>query len=171
MRQRGLARDQRDTDNAGYAFRFRSCSTRSCVLALPSPSALFSCPQFQTILFYRPFQRTDSGRARRHRQVLQKLSTTLISTCREGPHCSSSAVATFWPTPVLSPFLAQKDRSAPDIPKVYDAFREEGYRFFTMEKIKMDTPSACDISEDDATASPLLLAQMCFNSWWSRQPK
>ncbi|KAG8902170.1 hypothetical protein FRB99_004807 [Tulasnella sp. 403] len=61
--------------------------------------------------------------------------------------------------------LAQKDESAPGIPKVYDAFREEGYCFSVMEKIESPTLSACEISEDDAVqivASTIkwLLAQL-----------
>lgn len=49
--------------------------------------------------------------------------------------------------------LAQKDKSAPGIPKVYDAFRKEGYRFFVMEKIELPTLSTCGISENDAVQS------------------
>ena len=61
--------------------------------------------------------------------------------------------------------LSQKDKSAPGIPKVYDAFREEGYSFFAMEKIKIPALSTCDISKDDAVqiVAPTikwLLAQM-----------
>ncbi|KIK22950.1 hypothetical protein PISMIDRAFT_11219 [Pisolithus microcarpus 441] len=48
--------------------------------------------------------------------------------------------------------LAQ-DESAPGIPKVYDAFCEEGYCFSVMEKIELPTLSTCKISEDDAVQS------------------
>ncbi|GJJ09759.1 hypothetical protein Clacol_003983 [Clathrus columnatus] len=48
--------------------------------------------------------------------------------------------------------LAQKDESAPRIPKVYDAF-QDGYGFFVMEKIKLPTLSTCEISEDNAVKS------------------
>jgi hypothetical protein len=61
--------------------------------------------------------------------------------------------------------LAQKDKSAPGIPKVYDAFFEEGYCFFAMQKINVPTLSTCDIPEDHAVQSVAsavewLLAQM-----------
>ncbi|GJJ09764.1 hypothetical protein Clacol_003988 [Clathrus columnatus] len=49
--------------------------------------------------------------------------------------------------------LAQKDESAPRIPKVYDAFRQGGYSFFVMEKIELPTLSTCEISEDDTVKS------------------
>ncbi|GJJ09763.1 hypothetical protein Clacol_003987 [Clathrus columnatus] len=49
--------------------------------------------------------------------------------------------------------LAQKDESAPRIPKVYDAFRQNGHCFFVMEKIELPTLSTCEISEDDAVKS------------------
>ncbi|KAI5990900.1 hypothetical protein EDD15DRAFT_2169707, partial [Pisolithus albus] len=49
--------------------------------------------------------------------------------------------------------LAQKDESAPGIPKVYDAFCEKGWCFFVMEKIELPTLSTCEISEDDAVQS------------------
>lgn len=48
--------------------------------------------------------------------------------------------------------LAQ-DESAPGIPKVYDAFCEEGYCFPVMEKIELPTLSTCEISEDDTVQS------------------
>ena len=47
--------------------------------------------------------------------------------------------------------LAKKDKLAPQIPKVFDAFSsEEGYCFMVMEKIAAPTLSDCDIPEEQA---------------------
>ena len=47
--------------------------------------------------------------------------------------------------------LSIKDKSAPRIPKVFDAFSsEEGYCFMVMEKIAAPTLNDCDISEEEA---------------------
>ena len=46
--------------------------------------------------------------------------------------------------------LAKDDKSAPRIPKVFDAFSSEGYRFMVMEKIEAPTLSDCNISEEEA---------------------
>ena len=46
--------------------------------------------------------------------------------------------------------LAIGDKSAPQIPKVFDAFSEEGYCFIVMEKIAAPTLRDCDISEEEA---------------------
>ncbi|GJJ09726.1 hypothetical protein Clacol_003950 [Clathrus columnatus] len=61
--------------------------------------------------------------------------------------------------------LAQNDKSAPRIPKVYDAFQQDKRRFFVMEKIELPTLSSCEISEGDAVKSAAsalkwLLAQL-----------
>jgi hypothetical protein len=61
--------------------------------------------------------------------------------------------------------LAQGDKSAPRIPKVFDAFCQEGYCFLVMEKIEAPTLSTCCITEKDAvervaSAVKWLLAQM-----------
>ena len=46
--------------------------------------------------------------------------------------------------------LAARDNaSAPYIPKVFDAFCQEGYCFFVMEKIEGPTLKTCDIPETD----------------------
>ncbi|KAI5990994.1 hypothetical protein EDD15DRAFT_2450650 [Pisolithus albus] len=78
--------------------------------------------------------------------------TTSILTWKGNPPFSSSTAATFWPsTQSFFYALAQTDESAPGIPKVYDAFCENGWCFFVMEKIA--TLSTCEISEDDAVQS------------------
>ena len=47
--------------------------------------------------------------------------------------------------------LAKEDKSAPRIPKVFDAFSsDEGYRFMVMEKIVAPSLSDCNISEEEA---------------------
>lgn len=46
--------------------------------------------------------------------------------------------------------LAINDESAPQIPKVFDAFSKGGYRFMVMEKIAASTLSDCDILEEEA---------------------
>ena len=47
--------------------------------------------------------------------------------------------------------LAKDDKSAPRIPKVFDAFSsDEGYCFMVMEKIVAPTLSDCNISEEEA---------------------
>ena len=47
--------------------------------------------------------------------------------------------------------LAKDDKSAPRIPKVFDAFSsDEGYCFMVMEKIVAPSLSDCNISEEEA---------------------
>ena len=46
--------------------------------------------------------------------------------------------------------LAIGDKSAPQIPKVFDAFSSEGYCFMVMEKVAAPTLSDCDILEEEA---------------------
>ena len=64
--------------------------------------------------------------------------------------------------------LAVNDKSAPQIPKVFDAFRsKEGYCFMVMEKIAAPTLEDCDISEEEAveyaaSAVKWLLNQLPF---------
>lgn len=62
--------------------------------------------------------------------------------------------------------LAQKDRLAPGIPAVYNAFCENGYCFMVMEKVDLPTLVACNSIPNEyavkmvALAVGWLLAQM-----------
>jgi hypothetical protein len=62
--------------------------------------------------------------------------------------------------------LAQRDTSAPGIPTVYNAFRENGYYFLVMEKVDLPTLGACNSVPTEYTvkcaafAVEWLLAQM-----------
>jgi hypothetical protein len=62
--------------------------------------------------------------------------------------------------------LAQRDRLAPGIPAVYNAFREHGYHFLVMERVDLPTLGACNSITSECAVERIayavgwLLAQM-----------
>lgn len=54
--------------------------------------------------------------------------------------------------------LSQRDTSAPGIPAVYNAFRENGYYFLVMEKVDLPTLGACNSIPNEYTVKSVAFA-------------
>jgi len=109
------------------------------------PKELTQSERKDIVEYFKNIPRDERGNTN-HFDIDLEGKPTLFVKCGDDVLAEASTQSFFYA-------LAQKDELAPGIPKVYDAFCEEGYCFSVMEKIEMPTLSTCDILGDDAVQS------------------